>query len=287
MTYQFREDSLPPLSRSDCTTDADASKVRPTVWDRGIALLALALFSPILVLVTLAIVLGGQKPIFFQERVGHQGRLFWIFKFRTMPDEGWKSARARAQTSRIARARLAVFSRVSAVLRATGLDELPQFANILKGDMQVLGPRPLMVEDFLALPDRRLERCAVLPGITGLAQINGGQDLDSNSKLALDLYLIKHRSPAIAAKIVIRSALRILGGNGATATACAIDLERARDEMAAGRKGPILPAVTHRAGGVRPFARSSSAGTRTRAWSRGELRTARVAPAAPAGDVSR
>lgn len=196
----------------------------PTVTERGLALIVLVLVGPALTALALVILMGGQHPLFLQERVGYKGRLFRIFKLRTIPNGGWEEAERQARNNRIARLQLAVFRRISAVLRATGLDELPQFANILLGDMQFIGPRPLVYEDFMALPEQRLERCIVPPGITGLAQINGGQSLDPVSKLALDLYIIEHLSFRIVVKIVFRTICRILGFTSAIEKASEVDV---------------------------------------------------------------
>lgn len=215
-------------------------RTRPTRFEQGLAFLILLVSSPVLLTLGALIRLSGQKPIFFQQRVGFRGELFWIYKFQTMPRDGWKSAEDGARENLTKRAQLAIFKLVSRILRATGLDEFPQFANILKGDMQFIGPRPLMQEDFDKLPARRLERCAVPPGITGLAQINGGQELDSDSKLALDLYLIDNLSLRVAAKIVIRTILRISGFTSAIAKTSEDDLSLARCNLAS----PAVTSVT-------------------------------------------
>lgn len=226
------------MSRSGSDADRPA---KASIYDRVFALAIVVLASPFLTILSLLIFLGGRRPIFLQERVGYKGKTFCIYKFRTMPDEGWDVARETAKSSALARGQLAIFSYVSVMLRKTGLDELPQFVNILKSDMQVIGPRPLMKADFMALPERRLERCNVLPGITGLAQINGGQELDSESKLALDLYLIKKPSLGVSGKIVTRTILRILGFASATATISDMDLELARRSLKGGNSA--TPAV--------------------------------------------
>ncbi|MFZ5965212.1 sugar transferase [Thalassococcus sp. BH17M4-6] len=234
MNYQAVKEPLPDSRTMPLRIEGRFNKRRktkPTIGERTLALYVLIATSPVLILLALFIAFGGQNPIFCQDRVGFMGRLFSIYKFRTIPDEGWKAAERRACESRVAAIRLFIFKRVSAVLRSTGLDELPQFANIVKGDMQIIGPRPLIVDDFIALPERRLERCAVPPGITGLAQINGGQHLDPTSKLALDLYVIDHQSFGIVCKIVTRTVLRIVRGTSATAEASAHDLKLARHHM--------------------------------------------------------
>lgn len=205
---------------------------RTSIFDKLFALSVLVIISPVLSVIWALILLGGQRPIFLQERIGLAGRPFQIFKFRTIPDDGWNKAEHAVEGSRIAGLRLALFTRISRILRSTGLDELPQFANVLKGDMQIIGPRPLMANDFIALPEGRMERCAVPPGITGFAQINGGQNLDSASKLALDIYVIDHLSFGLKVRIVWRTIIRIVRGTAATASANARDLSRARKHLA-------------------------------------------------------
>lgn len=217
------------------TEDKGAHQKRTPVFDKLFALFVLVAVSPVLATVWVLISLGGQRPIFFQERIGFAGRPFLIFKFCTIPDGGWDRAERAAEASWLAGLRLSLFKKVSRVLRSTGLDELPQFANILKGDMQIIGPRPLVFDDFIALPAERMERCAVPPGITGFAQINGGQDLDSASKLALDIYVIDHLSFGMTARIVWRTIVRIVRGSAATANANARDLVRAEKHLASRR----------------------------------------------------
>ncbi|ARE40281.1 Lipid carrier : UDP-N-acetylgalactosaminyltransferase [Rhodovulum sp. P5] len=186
---------------------------------------------PLMSSIALVSILGGQKPIFFQKRVGQYGRDFCIFKFRTIPDGGWQLAELKATHSRVARIRLGLFGKISAILRATGLDELPQFVNIMRGDMRLIGPRPLMREDFMALPEARAARCAVPPGITGLAQVNGGQDLDPASKLALDIYFIDHASFAMTAEIVARTFCRLTGITIAISSTNQCDLAKAMQNL--------------------------------------------------------
>lgn len=221
--------SLPPnLVKSAVATEY---RSKTPLADRAFALFVLIAAGPFLLILGLCIAIGGQIPIFIQDRIGHQCKTFRIFKFRTIPNDGWEAAERAAAGSHLARLQLFVFRRVSKVLRTTGLDELPQFVNILKGDMQIIGPRPLIKADFDKLPEGREVRCVVLPGITGLAQINGGQDLDSDSKLALDLYVIDHLSFPIVVKIFVRTVLRIFGGAAATSAVCSVDLAAAKEHM--------------------------------------------------------
>ncbi len=214
------------------TEENSAHQKRTPVFDKIFALSVLVIISPVLSVMCALILLGGQRPIFLQERIGLAGKPFQIFKLRTIPDGGWDKAERAVGASRIADLRLTLFKGISRILRSTGLDELPQFANVLKGDMQIIGPRPLMSNDFIALPEGRMERCAVPPGITGFAQINGGQNLDAASKLALDIYVIDHLSFGMTVRIVWRTIVRIVHGTAATASANARDLSRARKHLA-------------------------------------------------------
>jgi lipopolysaccharide/colanic/teichoic acid biosynthesis glycosyltransferase len=165
--------------------------------------------SPIILFLFCAILATGHAPVFRQERVGYLGKTFTIFKFRTIPDGGWEHAEA--VSSPMERRRLEAFRLQSRLMRPTGLDEIPQMINILRGDMRLIGPRPLTPQDHAELPEPRHLRCAVPPGLTGLAQINGGQDLDPVSKLALDLYLLENIRPRICVEIVFRSVCRVAG----------------------------------------------------------------------------
>ncbi len=234
----YRERSVeigdPPASA--LTGENSVNQESTRVFDKFFALSVLVIVSPVLAIVWALIMLGGQRPIFLQERIGLAGKPFQIFKFCTIPDGGWDKAE---RAGGIAGLRLTLFKRVSRILRTTGLDELPQFANVLKGDMQIIGPRPLIFDDFIALPEGRMERCTVPPGITGFAQINGGQDLDSASKLALDIYVIDHLSFGMMIRIVWRTIIRIARGTAATASANAHDLSRAQKHLASrSRKQP-------------------------------------------------
>ncbi len=177
-------------------------------FDAIAAGLALALLAPLAGLIALAIALAGQRPIFSQDRVGKDGALFRIYKFRTIA--------VLAPGAEAASHRLGAFRRIAAVLRRTGLDEIPQLWNVMRGDMAFIGPRPLTLEDFEALPPGRELRTRILPGITGLAQVNGGQRLDSASKLAYDIYYAQRRSLSLKLYIVGLTIVRLLGGNAIT-----------------------------------------------------------------------
>ncbi len=189
-------------------------------FDLFVTVVLLALTWPLMLVIALAIRLDSRGPaVFRQQRVGENGRLFWMYKFRTMcadaeqrgPQLGFD---ARGQPlykwprdSRV--------TRVGHVLRRTSLDELPQFYNVLRGEMSLVGPRPEMlflVERYDAWQRQRL---AVPPGITGWWQVNGRSDLPMHLNTQFDLYYIRNYSLWLDLKILWKTVWVVLKGEGA------------------------------------------------------------------------
>jgi lipopolysaccharide/colanic/teichoic acid biosynthesis glycosyltransferase len=170
------------------------------------AMLALALLAPLLGLIALLVILDSGRPAFFlHERLGLGGRRFNLVKFRTMR----RASRARSEWERDNLERI---TRVGRWLRRFRLDELPQFWNVLKGDMNLIGPRPHPVTN-LRLFDERVPyyrlRLAVRPGITGWAQVRYGyaNNLEQEiEKMRYDLYYIKHQSARLDLAILLETA---------------------------------------------------------------------------------
>jgi exopolysaccharide biosynthesis polyprenyl glycosylphosphotransferase len=186
-----------------------------------VATLALLLLTwPLMVMIAVAIRLDSPGPVIFrQQRVGENGRLFWMYKFRTM----WADAEARgpqlgfdAQGHPIYKWREDQrVTRVGRWLRRTSLDEMPQFINVLRGDMSLVGPRPEMlflVEHYDAWQRQRL---AVPPGITGWWQVNGRSDLPMHLNTQFDLYYIRNYSLWLDLKILWRTLGVVVRGEGA------------------------------------------------------------------------
>lgn len=190
-------------------------------------LLLFLVVMPLMALLWLGIRATGQPPLFLQRRVGHRGEDFTIYKFRTIPAEGWDTFERSASGVRVR-----VYRSLAALLRATGLDELPQLWNVARGDLRLVGPRPLTREDFEALLEYRHLRCMGHPGITGLAQVDGGQALDPASKLLLDIYQLECVDLGLWIRIALRSAGRILGFTRMVAVPCPVTIARARHVVA-------------------------------------------------------
>jgi exopolysaccharide biosynthesis polyprenyl glycosylphosphotransferase len=179
----------------------------------SIAFITLVLTAPLIALVALAIRAESRGPVFFiQERVGLHGRRFRLVKFRTMlaSAPGCDSVWGRDNDSRV--------TRLGAVLRRYRLDELPQCLNILKGDMNLVGPRPEMADNvatFEAVIPFYGFRHEVRPGLTGWAQVKAGYSMSTDEvrrKLCYDLYYIKHMSPAFDLQILVDTVKFVLSG---------------------------------------------------------------------------
>jgi exopolysaccharide biosynthesis polyprenyl glycosylphosphotransferase len=177
--------------------------------------LVLLLTLPITFLIALAVKLASRGPVFFsQDRVGLNGRVFKMYKFRTMnvgsKEEGdtrWTSVEDPRRT------------RVGAFLRRTNLDELPQFVNVLRGDMSVVGPRPerpFFVERFLEEVDRYNSRHMFKAGITGWAQVNGWRgDTSIAKRVEYDLYYLRNWSLTFDLQIITMTLVRFFSSKNA------------------------------------------------------------------------
>ncbi len=181
------------------------------VFDRLFAMGVLLLLSPLLLSLALAIKLTSEGPVLFRQlRIGHAGRPFHVYKFRSMRLHAEQDGHVTQATRNDPR-----ITPIGRLMRRTSLDELPQFVNVLRGEMSVVGPRPHAMEHhelYLRRLPGYLHRHQMKPGITGWAQINGCRgETDSDEKMAhriaLDLQYIRHWSPWLDVKIVVWTAL--------------------------------------------------------------------------------
>lgn len=179
-------------------------------FDLTLTLPALVLLSPILCLTALGVRLKLGAPILFrQERAGLGGRPFEIYKFRTMTDA--RDVRGNLLPDA---ERLPPFGRF---LRASSLDELPQLLNVVKGEMSLVGPRPLFVRYIPRYSPEQFRRLEAKPGITGWAQIKGRNTLDWHSRFVLDTWYVDHRSLTVDLTIIAKTFLKVLAREGISA----------------------------------------------------------------------
>jgi lipopolysaccharide/colanic/teichoic acid biosynthesis glycosyltransferase len=177
-----------------------AAKRAVDVIGSVIALLVLAI--PMAVIALLVRRTLGSPVIHRQRRPGLGGRVFEMYKFRTMRD-----LRDAAGVPLPDHMRITSFGRF---LRRTSLDELPELLNVLRGEMSLVGPRPLLIEYLARYSPEQARRHEVLPGITGWAQINGRNALNWNDRLALDVWYVDHASLSLDLKILARTVARVL-----------------------------------------------------------------------------
>lgn len=165
------------------------------IFDFIISLIIFMLFLPFFLIITFLLVLyNGGKPYFFQTRPGKKEKLFKVIKFKTMNEKKDTSGNLLPPAKRI--------TPVGRFIRSTSLDEIPQLLNVIKGDMSVVGPRPLRVEYLPHYSDIQARRHEVKPGITGWAQINGRNALDWDEKFKLDVWYVDHHSFWLDMKIL-------------------------------------------------------------------------------------
>ena len=171
------------------------------------SLLALILLSPLMcVLCVLVRTKLGSPVIFKQKRPGKNGKIFMLYKFRTMTDERDENGELLPDEIRL--------TKFGKLLRSLSLDELPEFINILKGEMSFVGPRPLLVQYLPLYNERQAMRHNVRPGLTGLAQVNGRNLLTWEEKFEWDVRYVENISPWLDIKILFRTVYNVLRREG-------------------------------------------------------------------------
>lgn len=182
------------------------------VFDIAISLTLLLLLSPIILILTLLLYIANQgKPFFFQARPGYKEREFKVVKFKSMNDKRDAEGNLLPDIQRM--------TKVGSFIRKTSLDELPQLFNVLKGDMSLVGPRPLLFK-YLPLysPDQR-RRHDVRPGITGLAQVSGRNAISWTQKFAHDIDYVNRLSLLLDLQILFKTVKKVLVSEGINQTA--------------------------------------------------------------------
>ena len=172
--------------------------------DFVIVFCALLILWPILLLITIWLHFAnkGAGAFFFQERPGKDERIFKVIKFKTMTDERDENGKLLPDAVRL--------TKVGRFVRSTSIDELPQLINVLKGDMALIGPRPLMPKYLPLYSPEQRRRHEVRPGITGWAQINGRNNISWTKKFELDVWYVDHCSFALDVKIIFMTIKKVL-----------------------------------------------------------------------------
>lgn len=175
------------------------------------ALILLVIFSPVIIVVTIILAYVNKgKAFFFQERPGKNEKSIYIIKFKSMTDEKDENGKLLPDNKRMTKA--------GAFVRKYSLDELPQFINVLKGDMSLVGPRPLLPKYLPLYSEEQRKRHLVQPGITGWAQVNGRNSISWTEKFKLDVYYQQNISFMLDVKILFLTVLKVIKKEGVNQT---------------------------------------------------------------------
>ena len=185
------------------------SIVKP-FFDIVSAVLGLVFLSPIFILITIFLFFANDgKPFFFQLRPGKKGKIFKIIKFKTMNDRKDTEGNLLPDSVRL--------TKIGSFVRKTSLDEIPQLFNVVKGDMSIVGPRPLLTTYLHLYSDFQNRRHEVKPGITGWAQVNGRNAISWDQKFKYDVWYVDHISFIVDVKILLKTIHKVLKSDGINA----------------------------------------------------------------------
>lgn len=180
------------------------------VFDFILALTGLLIISPVFIVFFIALAIANEgKPFFFQKRPGKNGKIFTIIKFKTMNDKTDSEGNLLPDAERL--------TAMGSFVRKTSIDEIPQLINVLKGDMGLIGPRPLLVQYLPLYNDHQARRHEVRPGITGWAQINGRNAISWEEKFNLDVWYVDHVSFILDLKIIFLTIKKVFIKEGISA----------------------------------------------------------------------
>ena len=177
-------------------------------FDIVLSLLGLIVISPVFLLAWLCLVIAnkGAGAFFIQERPGKNARIFKVVKFKTMTDEKDATGDLLPDAQRL--------TKVGKFVRSTSLDEIPQLLNVIKGDMSLIGPRPLLVQYLPLYNDSQRRRHEVRPGITGWAQVNGRNAISWEQKFEYDVWYVDHVSLSLDVKIICKTNKKVFKREG-------------------------------------------------------------------------
>ncbi len=175
--------------------------------DLSLTIPGIILLSPVMLVVALLVRIKIGAPVLFrQERPGLHGKPFWLYKFRSMTDALDDQDQLLPDDQRL--------THLGRILRSSSLDELPELFNILRGEMSLVGPRPLLMQYLGRYSPEQSRRHDVLPGLTGWAQINGRNALTWEEKFTLDVWYVDHWSVGLDIKIILLSIIKVLSREG-------------------------------------------------------------------------
>ena len=213
-SFRFDEETYENVTAIDLSNVANKASALYSISKRTMdivsSLVGLILLSPLFLLVAILIKLDSKGPIIFKQiRIGKDSKPFYIYKFRSM-----KIDAPNLSTEEFINAS-DFTTKVGKFIRKTSIDELPQLVNILKGDMSIVGPRPVIEREVRLLEIRK--ECnvdSILPGITGLAQINGRDNIDDYEKVKYDFEYLSKRNLVLDIKIIINTVLKVAKSEG-------------------------------------------------------------------------
>ena len=213
-SFRFDEETYENVTAIDLSNVANKASALYSISKRTMDIVSsfvgLILLSPLFLLVAILIKLDSKGPIIFKQiRIGKDSKPFYIYKFRSM-----KIDAPNLSTEEFINAS-DFTTKVGKFIRKTSIDELPQLVNILKGDMSIVGPRPVIEREVRLLEIRK--ECnvdSILPGITGLAQINGRDNIDDYEKVKYDFEYLSKRNLVLDIKIIINTVLKVAKSEG-------------------------------------------------------------------------
>jgi lipopolysaccharide/colanic/teichoic acid biosynthesis glycosyltransferase len=174
------------------------------------ALIGLLVLAPLLLAVTILLSIANRgKPFFFQTRPGKNEQLFKIIKFKTMTDAKDHQGNLLEDAKRL--------TTIGNIVRKTSLDEIPQLINVLKGDMSLIGPRPLLVEYLKLYNETQKKRHLIRPGITGWAQVHGRNTITWEHKFEYDVWYVENYSFLVDVKIMVKTIQKVIQSEGVNA----------------------------------------------------------------------
>lgn len=191
--------------------------LKPSI-DFIIALIAFIILLPIFIVVVILLLAANKgKAFFFQLRPGRDGKIFKVIKFKTMNDKKDENGNLLSDERRL--------TTVGNIIRKTSLDEIPQLLNVIKGDMSLIGPRPLLVDYLPLYNEIQKKRHHVKPGITGWAQVNGRNAISWEQKFEYDIWYVEHLSFLLDVKIFFLTIMKVFKSEGIN-SATAVTMEK-------------------------------------------------------------